>query len=94
VAPLGMAEEQITVDNIRAAGNITIYKQGDLWKAEDVLDIDPTKDADQIVVVKLYSDEYDKLVAANNEDENQILSSQQNGEKYLLKLRGQIYLIE
>lgn len=83
-----------TVANVRQVGNQAIYRRGQLWKMADLVDIDLKRDAAKIQIVKRFSDEYFRLIQANTAEENQILAGQAKGEQLLVRLRGQIYLIE
>lgn len=91
-------EEAVTVynpnDPVRIVGNNTLYRKGEIWKAGNALDVDLEQDKDGIITVQRFTDEYEELINANSAEENEMLAAQQPGEKLLIRLRGQIYLIE
>jgi Ca-activated chloride channel family protein len=84
----------VVADTVRNVGNETLYKRGDLWFAANAGDVDLEKDADKIVTVERFSDEYFKLTAANTASENAVLSRQQEGEELIIKLRDTVYRIK
>jgi hypothetical protein len=84
----------VVADTVRNVGNETLYKRGDLWFAANAGDVDLEKDADKIVTVERFSDEYFKLTAANTASENTVLSRQQEGEELIIKLRDTVYRIK
>jgi Ca-activated chloride channel family protein len=84
----------VVADTVRNVGNETLYKRGDLWFAANAGDVDLEKDADKIVTVERFSDDYFKLTAANTASENAVLSRQQEGEELIIKLRDTVYRIK
>jgi Ca-activated chloride channel family protein len=86
--------KEVTTHSVRNVGNETLYKRGNLWFAASAGDVDLEKDADKIVTVERFSDDYFKLTAANTASENAVLSRQQEGEELIIKLRGTIYRIK
>ncbi|MCA8991465.1 MAG: VWA domain-containing protein [Planctomycetaceae bacterium] len=79
---------------IRNSGVQTLYKRGKLVVTPETAEVDVEKEKDQIQVVQRFSDDYFKLIAANTVSENNLLSQQGPEENLLVKLRGQVYLIE
>jgi Ca-activated chloride channel family protein len=86
--------KEVVTHAVRNVGNETLYKRGNLWFAASAGDVDLEKDADKIVTVERFSDEYFKLTAANTASENAVLSRQQEGEELIIKLRGTVYRIK
>ena len=86
--------DTIVAHTVRNVGNETLYKRGNVWIAANAGDVDLEKDADKIVTVERFSDDYFKLTAANTASENAVLSRQQEGEELIIKLRGTIYRIK
>jgi Ca-activated chloride channel family protein len=86
-------DEEVIVDSVQIVGKQTLYKRGKQWFAANARDVDLVKDADKVVTVTRYSDEYFTLTAANTESENAVLARQKPGEELIIRLRGQIYLI-
>jgi len=82
-----------SVANVQQVGNQAMYRRGRVWVAANASHLDAEKDKDKIQVVNRFSDEYFKLVQANTTEENQMLSTQREGEEILIALRGQAYLI-
>ena len=79
---------------VRQAGSQTLYQRGDVWVAANAQDIDPEKDVRRYQKVKFLSDEYFRLLRRTTPEENAVLASQLPGEKLLVRLGGQAYLIE
>jgi Ca-activated chloride channel family protein len=79
--------------NVQAVGNRALYRRGQQWIDSAVAD----QSVDQLnrtaKAIAQFSDEYFRLVQANNLAENQILASQQPGQDLIVKLRGQVYRI-
>ncbi|MHC4986696.1 MAG: VWA domain-containing protein, partial [Planctomycetota bacterium] len=88
------AGEVERVRNVRRAGNQGIYRRGDIWVAANAAHVDLEADTDEIEVVQRMTEAYFELVRANTQAENQVFATQQAGEKLLIALRGQVYLIE
>jgi uncharacterized protein YegL len=75
-------------------GKETLYKRGKIWVANSAANTDLVKDKAKIKEMERFSDDYFKLVKANNTDENAILACQQEGEELLVNFRGQTYYIK
>ncbi len=84
----------VVAHTVRNVGNETLYKRGNVWFAANAGDVDLEKDAEKIVTVERFSDEYFKLTAANTAAENTVLSRQQEGEELIIKLRDTVYRIK
>ena len=82
------------VRGVRNVGDQAVYRRGRVWIAANAAKLDLEKDKDKIERIKQFSEEYFRLVRANTVAENQILSSQAEGEQLLISLRGQAYMIE
>ena len=85
--------QQEQVANVQNVGNRAFYRRGQQWvdgqlTGKDLAKV--TKDAQEI---KQFSDDYFRLVAANNTAENQILAVQKPGEELVVELRSQVYRI-
>jgi Ca-activated chloride channel family protein len=87
-------DKEVFADSVQMVGNETLYKRGNLWIAANAQDVDLERDKDKIKVVKRFSDEYFKLIAANTAAENAVLARQQPGEDLVINLRGQIYHVQ
>ncbi len=85
--------KQEVVANVRQVGNQSMYRRGNTWMTVDVARQDIEKDKPNVVTVERFSPEYFELVKLNTVSENQVISSQQEGEELLLTLRGQMYRI-
>jgi len=85
--------KQEVVANIRQVGNQAMYRRGSVWIAAEAATIDLDKEKDKIITIDRFSTEYFELVKANTPTQNQVLSSQQDKEELVLKLRGQLYRI-
>ena len=72
----------------------TLYKRGQILFADNASDVDLVKEKDNIVELKLFSDEYFALIKDNSVTENQLLASQKSGEELIVRLRGKIYRIK
>jgi Ca-activated chloride channel family protein len=79
---------------LRIVGNQSLYRRGKTWLTPATEKYDIEKDRDKITVVERFSTAYFQLVAANTPAENQLLSSQQDGEELLVELRGKAYLFK
>ena len=82
------------VRGVRNVGDQAVYRRGRVWIAANAAKLDLEKDKDKIRRIKRFSEEYFRLVRANTTPENQILSSQAEGEQLLITLRGQAYMID
>ncbi|MBP87034.1 MAG: hypothetical protein CMJ64_10015 [Planctomycetaceae bacterium] len=87
-------DEEVYAKGLRNIGNYSLYSRGKLWCMPNTAKLDLKKDLDKIKVIKRFSDEYFKLVQENNVVENQLLSSQREGEELLVELRGQNYWVK
>jgi Ca-activated chloride channel family protein len=81
------------VDNLRQAGEQSLYRRGQVWVAADAAEVDLDKDKAKIQEVQRFSTEYFALVKANTVRENQVLASQRDSEELVVRLRGQLYRI-
>jgi len=81
------------LDSVRNVGNQSIYRRGKLWVAANASDLDPEKDKDKIEEIERFSEEYFELVKLNNREENQMLSTQAEGEELLVRLQGRAYRV-
>lgn len=93
------AEDASGIDNaaapvVRRIGRQTIYKRGKLLVTPETANVDLAKDKQKIVEIERYSAAYFKLVAANDKQQNELLSSQRDDEELLVRIRGQLYLIK
>jgi Ca-activated chloride channel family protein len=86
-------DKEVIVDSVLQVGNQALYRRGKTLIAENAKDVDLKKDEDKIKTIDRFSDEYFKLVEANNANENALLARQQPGEELVVKLRGQAYRI-
>jgi Ca-activated chloride channel homolog len=75
-------------------GKETLYKRGRIWVANSAANTDLAKDKAKIKELERFTDDYFKLVADNNTEENAILACQQEGEELLVNFRGQTYYIK
>ena len=82
-----------TSESIQQAGNQTFYKRGKQWIAENAKDVDVAQDKN-VKHITQFSDEYFALIKDNTKDENEMLARQQEGEEFVVKLRGQVYCIK
>jgi Ca-activated chloride channel family protein len=69
------------------------FKRGKLVVTPETSQIDLEKNRGEIQTIEKFSDAYFKLIAANDAEQNELLSSQADDEELLVKLRGQVYLI-
>ena len=88
------AGKQAQLTSMRQVGSQTLYRRGQMWVTPDVASVDPVKDAAKLKKVARFTDEYFALVSKNTVDENRVLAAQAPSEQLLIKLRGQVYLIE
>lgn len=88
------SDEEIAVDSVQIVGKETLYKRGKRWFAANAQGVDLAKDRDKIKTVERFTADYFKLVAANTPSENAVLARQKAGEELIIKLRGQVYLIQ
>jgi hypothetical protein len=84
---------QDVVANLRQVGQQNLYRRGNVWIAADAADTDLEKDKDKVITIDRFSKEYFELVKANTVEQNRVLSSQQDKEELVLKVRGQLYRI-
>ncbi|MEM7455751.1 MAG: VIT domain-containing protein [Planctomycetota bacterium] len=91
----GTVVEASAVDSalagIRSTANSCVYKRGNeiiAWNAAE------RGERENAVNVARFSDEYFELIASNSREENELIASQQAGEKLFIKLRGNMYCIE
>ena len=80
-------------EGIRKIGNATLYKRGKMVVADNAVELDLEKDADKIVVLTRYSDEYFALLSNSSSEENLILAQQQPDEELILKVQGNYYRV-
>ena len=85
--------EQEVVANVQNVGNRAMYRRGQQWVESGLTGTEMTQLNKDAKVVKQFSDEYFKLVAANSTSENQVLAVQKPGEEILISLRDQVYRI-
>lgn len=88
------SDEQKVVSTVRSAGQTALYRRGDFWIDAQLSDIDPQQLPADVQRVERYSEAYFALVAENSADENALLSQQDAETKLLIRLRGQLFLIE
>ena len=79
--------------NVQAVGNRALYRRGRQWIDSEIADQAIERLNSTAKPVAQFSEDYFRLVTANNVAENQILASQQPGQDLIIRLRGQIYLI-
>lgn len=89
-----VTDAPLSVSGIRTVEEQTLYRENDLWVTPDTSELDLERDAADITVLEKFSDEYFELVSVNTQAENELLSSQQDGERLLVQFRGRNYLIE
>jgi len=89
------ADDAYTVaTNVRQVGNnFVLYRRGPVWVMPATAKLDAQKDKDKITEIKRFTKEYFDLVKANTREENEVLSTQQEGEKLLVEFRGKAYSI-
>lgn len=85
---------QRQVQGVASVRNQAVYQQGNQWRTGDTLHVDLDKSKENVQTVKRFSDEYFALTKVNTEEENALLSLQQDNEEMLIRLRGQLYLIK
>ncbi len=81
-------------ESIRMIGNEIFYRRGDYWILSSLAHLDMEKDAGQLIRVKRFSDDYFELLTNSSADDNALLSGQREGEKFVVTLCGQTYIIE
>jgi hypothetical protein len=88
------AHQAERLSTVQAVGNRALYRRGSQWIDSELSDqnVERLNGAAQRIVQ--FSEEYFRLAIANNLAENQMLASQQPGQDLIVKLRGQVYLIE
>lgn len=79
--------------NVQSVGNRALYRRGQQWIDSALADKPVDRLNAEARTVAQFSEEYFRLVAANNVAENQILATQQPGEDLIVSLRGQTYRI-
>ncbi len=87
------AERVESVANLRQIANTTLYRRGKRWFTPDLAKQAEKADDPTIKILKQFSDEYFRLVAANTTEQNRVMASQQAGEELMLALRGAVYRI-
>jgi len=87
-------DKDVYAKGLRNVGNYSLYSRGKLWCMPNTAQLDLTKDLHKITVIERFSDDYFKLVRENNVAQNQLLSSQREGEELLVELRGQNYWVK
>jgi Ca-activated chloride channel family protein len=86
------SDREVALEGLKVLGNQSVYRRsGKVWVTPETAEIDLERDKAQIREVERFSAEYFALVAANSPVENQLLSSQQEDEELLVRLRGQVY---
>lgn len=88
------SDEEVSAESVQIVAGQTLYKRGLQWFAANAKDIDLVKNAADIKKIARFSDEYFKLTSANSPSENAVLARQRAGEELIIKLRGQVYLIQ
>ncbi len=88
------AGETQRIETMRQIGGEIFYKRGEFWIESNLTHLDLEKDLGQCIRITRFSDDYFSLIAANVAEENALLSGQRDGEKFLVSLGGQAYLIE
>jgi Ca-activated chloride channel family protein len=87
------ANQSTKLETMRVIGTTPLYRRDSLWIAADATELDLERDAEQIERVERFSDKYFAIVKANSREENRVLAVQKEGERLLVVLRGQAYLI-
>lgn len=87
-------DKEVFASGLRNIGNYSLYCRENVWRMPSTAKLDLKKDLAKIKVVKRFSDDYFKLVRANNEAQNRVLCSQREGEELLVELRGQTYWLK
>jgi Ca-activated chloride channel family protein len=86
------SDHEVALNGLKVLGNQSVYRRNNkVWVTAETAEIDLERDKAQIREVERFSAEYFALVAANSPIENQLLSSQQEDEELLVRLRGQVY---
>ncbi len=86
-------DQVLIKSGIQNIGNEAIYRRGKLSIAANAKDIDLEKDKSKIKEIKLFSDDYFKLITANTAAVNAVFAQQKIGEELLIKVHDQAYLI-
>jgi len=81
-------------ESIRMIGNEIFYRRGEYWILSSLAHLDMEKDAGQLIHIKRFSDDYFELLSRGSTEENALLSGQREGEKFVVTLCGQTYIIE
>ena len=92
-ALLGAGQASQAGPTVRRVGNHTLYKRGTIWIADNALDGDLDQAESTARSVQRFSDDYFRLAANCDADEQAILASQQADEELLVRLQGQVYRI-
>jgi Ca-activated chloride channel family protein len=87
-------DKEVTVLGLKTVGNQSLYRRGKIWITPSAAEVDLEKEAEKIVTIDRFTEEYFKLVSANTADENQLLASQQPDDELLIQLRGKVYRIK
>ncbi|HSW46113.1 MAG TPA: VIT domain-containing protein [Phycisphaerae bacterium] len=87
------AEQKTVVGSVQNLANRAFYKRGRQWIDSRVADREQEKLQREAKVIRQFSEEYFKLVAANSPTDNQVLAAQRPGEEILVELRGTVYRI-
>jgi Ca-activated chloride channel family protein len=82
------------VSNVRQIGNLALFRRGQVWLMPETAKLDPTKDAGKIQRIRRFSEEYFRLIRANNVEQNRLLATQRANEQLLVNFRGQAYMID
>lgn len=94
-AERGMAADEVrSTESIRLIGGEIFYKRGDYWILSTLAHLDPERDANQFQHLARFSDEYFALLGGSSVEDNALLSGQRDGEKFVVTLCGQPYIIE
>lgn len=88
------SDKELATDAVQTVGNETLYRRGKTWIDAKAANLDPEKDKAKIKEIARFSDEYFQLVKENSTSENSLLARQQEGDEFLVLLRGQAYLIK
>jgi Ca-activated chloride channel family protein len=81
-------------DPIQTIGGEPFYKRAGYWIQSTLTKIDVTKDLGSYPRIQRYSEEYFALIKRCTPEESALLSGQSEGEKYLVWISGQTYIIE
>lgn len=87
------ANERASLESVRQIGQQALFRRGNTWTTPELARQDIQAQADKAVSIERFSEKYFELVRANTVQQNQVLSSQREGEELLIELRGQVYRI-